>query len=85
MLYPLSYGRALDDSDEFRDLNSLFAVGSGYTGLWAGGSRDRGNFSILRGGARLDVVIGVERCVMRHATFNQERKNGIQNSFSRVG
>ena len=67
MLYPLSYGRALDGSYEvsvlsvelggdqgalraknFRNRfarklttqNSLFAVGSGYTGLWASGSRD---------------------------------------------
>ena len=57
----------------------------GYTGLWPGGSSDRGNFSILLGGARRVVVISVERCVMSHATFNQERKNDIQNSLSQVG
>ena len=85
MLYPLSYGRALDDSDEFRVLNSLFAVGSGYTGLWAGGSRDRGNFSRMLGGTRLGVVVDVDRIVMNHATFNQERKNDIQNSLTQVG
>ena len=85
MLYPLSYGRTLDGSDESRDLNSLFAVGSGYTGLWAGGSRDRGNFSIQRGGARLGVVVGVNRIMMSTATFNQERQNYIQNSLTQVG
>ena len=120
MLYPLSYGRTLDDSDKVRVLsvelgrsegitsethpkpgcsqtqnsqlrthNSLFAVGSGYTGLWAGGSRDRGNFSRMlkksARGSRRGVVVGVERYVMSPATFNQERKNDIQDYLSHVG
>jgi hypothetical protein len=37
------------------------------------------------GGARRGVVVDVDRIVMNHATFNQERKNDIQNFLSQVG
>ena len=36
-------------------------------------------------GARRGVVVGVDRFVMSHATFNQERKNDVQDSLSQVG
>ena len=41
--------------------------------------------SILLGGAQGGVVVGVEPIMMSPATFNQERKNDIQNFLSQVG
>lgn len=54
---------------------------SGYTGLWAGGSRHRGSNRV---GAPAYVAELGGRCVSL-TTFSEERKNDVQNFPSQVG